>query len=44
MTHSEVSAEERLAIGISDSLIRFSVGIEEADDLISDLQSAFEKI
>jgi cystathionine gamma-lyase len=44
MTHASVPAEERKKIGLSDSLIRLSVGIENADDLIEDLENAFEKI
>ncbi|MDO8493727.1 MAG: PLP-dependent aspartate aminotransferase family protein [Deltaproteobacteria bacterium] len=38
MTHASVPAEERSRRGLSDSLVRFSVGIEEADDLIADLE------
>jgi len=44
MTHKSVPREKRLASGINDSLIRLSCGIEGADDLISDLQQAFEKV
>ncbi len=40
MTHSSVSAEERLAAGITDGLVRYSVGIEDARDLIADLDQA----
>ena len=40
MTHASIPAEQRAALGISDSLIRLSVGIEDADDLIGDLQQA----
>jgi cystathionine gamma-lyase len=40
MTHASVSAEERAALGISDQLIRLSVGIEALDDLIADLDAA----
>jgi cystathionine beta-lyase/cystathionine gamma-synthase len=42
-SHSKISAEERRRIGISDSLLRLSVGIENADDLIEDLQNALAK-
>lgn len=42
MTHASVPAEVRAALGISDSLIRLSVGIEDAADLIADLQQALE--
>jgi cystathionine beta-lyase/cystathionine gamma-synthase len=38
--HVGLSAEERAASGISDALIRFSVGLEDADDLIADLEQA----
>ena len=44
MTHSPYTQEERLAAGISDGLIRISVGLEGAEDLITDLQQAFEHI
>ncbi len=40
MTHASIPSEERLKIGLTDSLIRLSVGIEDADDLIDDLQQA----
>lgn len=40
MTHASVPKEERKKLGINDSLIRLSVGIEDADDLIGDLDSA----
>ena len=40
MTHASVPAEERAALGISDQLIRLSVGIEALDDLIADLDAA----
>jgi cystathionine beta-lyase/cystathionine gamma-synthase len=40
MTHASIPREERLRNGLSDSLIRLSVGIEDADDLIEDLQQA----
>jgi len=42
MTHAAIPREERLAAGLSDSLIRVSVGIEHVDDLIADLEHAFE--
>lgn len=44
MTHSPYTQEERLAAGISDGLIRISIGLESTDDLIADLQQAFERI
>jgi cystathionine gamma-lyase len=42
MTHASVPAEVRAALGIDDGLVRLSVGIEDADDLIADLASALE--
>jgi cystathionine gamma-lyase len=44
MTHASVPAEVRREIGVSDTLIRISVGIEEERDLVDDLKQAFEKI
>ncbi|MBA3564720.1 MAG: cystathionine gamma-synthase [Gammaproteobacteria bacterium] len=41
MTHASVPTEQRLALGLSDSLIRLSVGVEDVDDLIPDLRHAF---
>ncbi len=41
MTHASIPREERLAIGMTDSLIRLSVGVEDAEDLINDLENAF---
>jgi cystathionine gamma-lyase len=41
MTHASVPREVREAGGVGDSLIRFSVGIEDGDDLIADLEQAF---
>jgi cystathionine beta-lyase len=40
MTHASIPKEEREKTGIVDSLIRLSVGIEDADDLIADLEGA----
>jgi cystathionine beta-lyase/cystathionine gamma-synthase len=40
MTHASIPREERLKTGLVDSLIRLSVGIEDADDLIADLENA----
>jgi cystathionine gamma-lyase len=40
MTHASVPPEQRKALGISDGLVRLSVGIEDADDLIADLNQA----
>ncbi|MTI65194.1 MAG: methionine gamma-lyase [Firmicutes bacterium] len=44
MTHSPVDREDRLKGGITDGLIRFSVGIEEPEDIINDLDNALNKI
>ena len=40
MTHASIPREERIKNGLSDSLIRLSVGVEDAEDLIEDLQHA----
>jgi cystathionine beta-lyase/cystathionine gamma-synthase len=40
MTHASIPREERLKNGLTDSLIRLSVGVEDADDLIDDLNTA----
>ena len=44
MTHSPYTPEERADAGISDSLIRISVGLENVDDIISDLTQALAKV
>lgn len=44
MTHASVPPEIRKQIGITDSLVRISVGIENIDDLIKDLDQAFKKV
>ena len=44
MTHASVPKETREQVGLTDSLIRVSVGIEHIEDLIADLDQAFEKI
>ena len=44
MTHRSLSREERVRLGISDSLLRLSVGIEGAEDLIADLDQALSSI
>ena len=44
MTHGSIPREERLKVGLTDSLIRLSVGIEDVDDLIEDLQQALDKL
>lgn len=44
MTHASIPAETRKKTGISDNLIRISVGIEDVNDLITDLENAFEAL
>jgi cystathionine beta-lyase/cystathionine gamma-synthase len=44
MTHASVPPEVRKEIGISDGLVRISVGIEDVEDLIADLDQALAKI
>ncbi len=44
MTHASVPAEDRAALGIDDTLVRLSVGIEDCDDLIADLNLALDAI
>ena len=44
MTHSKVPQQAREAAGITDGLVRFSVGIENVEDIINDLKQAFDKI
>ena len=42
MTHAEVPAEERHARGLTDGLVRLSIGIEDKQDIIDDLNQALE--
>ena len=44
MTHASVPKEQRRALGISDSMVRLSVGVEDVDDLLADLSSALSAI
>jgi cystathionine gamma-lyase/cystathionine beta-lyase/cystathionine gamma-lyase/homocysteine desulfhydrase len=44
MTHASVPAEQRARLGITAGLVRISVGIEDVEDLIADLEEAFKKI
>ncbi len=44
MTHASIPREQRLSVGLTDSLIRLSVGIEDVDDLIGDLAQALERL
>ncbi|MGB8276307.1 MAG: PLP-dependent transferase, partial [Alphaproteobacteria bacterium] len=43
-THSQLSAEEQLASGVTEGYVRISVGIEHVDDIIADLKQAFDAI
>ena len=44
MTHASISDEERKRLGISDGLLRISIGIEDVDDLTADLETALQSI
>ena len=44
MAHRNVPPAERIRMGISDGLIRFSVGLEDPQDLIADLRQALESL
>lgn len=44
MTHASIPKEERVKTGLVDSLLRLSVGVEDTEDLIADLNQALEKI
>lgn len=44
MSFYELTTEERLQIGIRDALVRYAVGIEDADDLIADLDQALDRV
>jgi methionine-gamma-lyase len=44
MTHSPYTPEERAEAGISDGLVRLSVGLETAEDIIEDLKGALDLI
>jgi methionine-gamma-lyase len=44
MTHAGMSSADRLEAGITEGLVRYSVGIESVDDLVTDLEQALEKI
>ena len=41
-THGQLSEEERVAAGVGPEVVRISVGIEDADDIIADLDQALE--
>ena len=44
MTHASIPEDKRAVLGITDDLVRLSVGIEDAEDLIADLEQAFNSI
>ncbi len=44
MTHQKIPADVRKKHGLSDGLVRFSIGIEDSDDLLEDLESALAKV
>ncbi|MEX6688543.1 PLP-dependent aspartate aminotransferase family protein [Danxiaibacter flavus] len=44
MTHKSIPAEKRRSAGVADSLIRLSVGLEDAEDLINDLKQVFDHL
>lgn len=43
-SHAKMSAAERQRIGVTDSLLRFSIGLEDAEDLKQDLDNALKKV
>jgi cystathionine beta-lyase/cystathionine gamma-synthase len=43
MTHADVPPQQRAAAGITDGLVRLSVGLEDVNDLIADLEQALKK-
>jgi cystathionine gamma-lyase len=44
MTHASIPKEERLKSGLTDSLMRLSIGVEDGEDLIADLKQALDKV
>jgi cystathionine beta-lyase/cystathionine gamma-synthase len=44
MTHASVEKEMRDRMGVSDGLVRLSVGIEDVDDLLEDLEAALNSL
>lgn len=44
MTHSPYTPEERAASDIAEGLVRLSVGLEDAEDIIADLKQALDKL
>lgn len=43
-THQQLSVEEQLATGVTPDFIRLSIGIEHIDDILDDLEQAFEQV
>jgi methionine-gamma-lyase len=44
MTHASMAQADRLEAGITDGLVRYSVGVENVEDLIADLEQAIAKV
>jgi len=44
MTHASVPPERRQAIGLTDDMVRISVGLEDLDDLLDDLTQALDRV
>ncbi len=44
MTHKSIPEQQRRASGVADSLIRLSVGLEDARDLVADIEQALTKV
>ena len=44
MTHASVPPEQRAMLGISDGMVRLSVGIEHPDDLVADLERGLDAV
>jgi cystathionine beta-lyase/cystathionine gamma-synthase len=44
MTHASVPEQDRLKIGLTNSLVRLAIGIEHSDDLIEDLKQALDAL
>jgi cystathionine beta-lyase len=44
MTHASIPSDVRASLGITDNLVRLSVGIEDADDLCADLERALDAL
>jgi methionine-gamma-lyase len=44
MTHSDVDPEERIEMGITEKMVRLSIGVEHPEDLIADLEQALAAV